>query len=563
MSKCYNESEFYRAAKAFVEEHKEEKLFLYAVEIENFHIYNLWYGHESGEAYSTDVGRILAECMQRFGGIAGHISGPSFVCLLPNGDQVVNDVQEEISERNKHGEECAGFFTIIGIYHVSDPTLPIEMMYDRAVIALDALRGNYAMRSIHYNPDMDRELDEEVRMLADIRRGLKEDEFTFFIQPKCDMRSGKILGGEALVRWIHKEEGMISPGKFIPILEKSGFTVIVDQVIWEKVIAWQRDRLNAGLRPIPVSFNISRTDLFAIDVPSKLIELCEKYDIPHALVELEITESAYAEYFNEIKSTVQRLSDAGFPMLMDDFGSGYSSLNMLRSMNFDILKFDMKFLRSSEEERTRGLEILESVVNMARLLIVPVIIEGVETQEQVEYLTEMGCRYAQGYFYYKPMPVAEFEELLSDPSNVSYDGYVSKRVEQVHMREFLEDIPSTEMMINNMMGPVGFYEQFEDHIEIIRVNEPYFNLFGEGSSESITVIREHTSPEDYAYIKKLFQKAADQPMRGATGTFHYRRETGEPLWVLMRIFYLHERSGHKRFYGSLTDLSTLEKKTGT
>ena len=558
---CLGEAAFYAEVPHYLfSAHDEGEGFsLYAIAIENFRIFNLWHGHVEGDRYVAGYAKRLLECAETFGGIVGYFGNGRFAYLVPEKDGRVNEVQEKLYQEDTVDVGAVGFRTMIGIYRIEDKTLAPETMYDRAAIALDALRGNLSMRHIHYNPEMDRELDEEIQMLGDIRRGLTDHEFTFYLQPKCDMRTGKILGAEALVRWIHGEQGLVSPGKFIPILEKSGLTVVVDQVVWEDVIKWLRSWIDAGHKPLPVSVNISKTDLFAINVADTLIGLCAKYKVPHHLVELEITESAYAEYFEEIKGVITELKEAGFPMLMDDFGSGYSSLNMLKKIDFDILKFDMKFLRvDDEEERKRGLEVLESVVNMARLLIVPVIIEGVETQDQVEYLTEMGCRYAQGFFYYKPMPVQDFEALLSDDDNVNYEGYVSKRVEQVHMREFLEDMPSTEMMINNMMGPVGFYELAEDHIEVIRVNEPYYNLFGSGASKSITIIREHTSPEDYAYIKNLLKQAEDNPMKGATGTFHYRREDGRELPVLFRVFFLNEHGGKKRFYGSVTDLSLVD-----
>ena len=573
---CHGENAFYTEVRNYFKTPHvaEEGFALYAIAIENFRIYNLWNGHEEGDRYVSGFAKKLLECADEYDGVVGYFGNGKFAFLLPEKAGRVNEVQKRLQETDDRGIEAAGFRPMIGIYHIEDTTLAPETMYDRAAISLQAIRGNYAMRYVHYNPDMDRELDEEIQMLSDIRRGLEAHEFTFYLQPKCDMRTGRILGAEALVRWIHGEQGLVSPGKFIPILEKSGLTVVVDQVVWEDVIKWQREWIDAGNRPLPVSVNISKTDLFAINVADTIIGLCAKYKVPHHLVELEITESAYAEYFDEINAVVKELQEAGFPMLMDDFGSGYSSLNMLKKINFDILKFDMKFLRVEDDmERQRGLEVLESLVNMARLLIVPVIIEGVETQDQVEYLTAMGCRYAQGFFYYRPMPVKEFEELLADDDNVNYDGYVSKRVEQVHMREFLEDMPSTEMMINNMMGPVGFYDVYEDHVEIIRVNEPYYNLFGEGASRSLTVLREHMTTRDYQRLRVLLKEAEEKPMKGASDIFHYMRKDGKSLPVLFRAFYLNEISGHKRFYGSLTDLSIIgdmlkhygmsEKKPGT
>ena len=283
---CFDENTFYREARKYLDNTPGTKqgFALYAMEIENFRIYNLWHGREAGHAYVAGYAGRLKSYAEKEGGVIGCFGDSHFAYLVPEKEDRVNELQAYLNEWHKSKEESAGFHPMIGIYHIDDVSLDVETMYDRAALALDGVRGNYAMRVMHYNPDMDKELDEEIVMLSDIRRGLKEHEFTFYLQPKCDMRTGEILGAEALVRWIHKEQGLVPPGKFIPILEKSGFTVIVDQVVWEDVIAWQRKWIDAGKKPLPVSVNISKTDLFAINVPDVLIGLCAKYNVPHHLV---------------------------------------------------------------------------------------------------------------------------------------------------------------------------------------------------------------------------------------------------------------------------------------
>ena len=192
---------------------------------------------------------------------------------------------------------------------------------------------------------------------------------------------------------------MVSPGVFVPVLEKNGFIASLDRYVWKNVCQWLRSWLDKGHQPVPISINVSRIDIFSMDVPAYLTELLQTYDLPAKLLKVEITESAYAESNDKIIRTVKQLRDAELLVMMDDFGSGYSSLNMLKSIAVDVLKLDMRFLDIDEEEESKGVGILESVVNMARQMRMPIIVEGVETQKQESYLLKLGCRYSQGFYY--------------------------------------------------------------------------------------------------------------------------------------------------------------------
>ncbi|MBP3710789.1 MAG: EAL domain-containing protein [Treponema sp.] len=554
---CYNEKTFYRETDVYLQKNHGIAHSMLAIEIDNFRFFRLWYGKELGDTYLSLVAKTLLQFQTQFGGIVGYFGGAQFALCIPSDAQQIQMIEKKLAECRVLPSDINGFFTVTGIYHIDDGMLSSEVMYDRAAIALASVRGNHLARSVEYDKDIGKVLDEEIKMLADIQRGLDEDEFVFYVQPKCDMRSGKILGAEALVRWIHKDSGLVLPGRFMPLLEKSGFTSFIDKFIWEKVCAWQRSWIDSGHKPLPISVNVSRTDLFSFDVAAFFIALVKKYDIAPHLIEIEITESAYAENYTAIGEAINKLKEAGFPMLMDDFGSGYSSLNMLRNISFDILKFDMKFLRGSDESRKRGLDILESVVNMARLINVPVIMEGVETTDQVKFLVDMGCRYAQGYYYYKPMSVQDFETLLADETRVDYSGYTGKSVDQIHLRELMESTDVTDTLLNDLMGPVAFYDMFGGTIEIERVNEPYYRYFQAGSDSTLSVADGHVQKSEYGKLQEQFERAYRDAPKGAFGAFHYTRRDGSIRWVYLRLFFLREQNGHRHFYGSLTDISGL------
>ena len=287
-----------------------------------------------------------------------------------------------------------------GVYRIEDPASPVSIMCDRAVIALRTVKGSYFDRVALYDPGMREALVLEREVVAGIESALREDRIELFLQPKCNIRTGKIVGAEALARWRHPERGIVAPGEFIPLIERNGLVRSLDLRVWEKTAAWIRGLIDEGVQPVPVSVNVSRADIYLVDVAAELHALVERYGIEPSLIEVEITESAYSERPDRIVAAFDELAERGFTVLMDDFGSGYSSLNMLKDINVDVLKIDMRFL---DRDDRRSKDIMESVIRMARWLDLPVIAEGVETREQVNFLLDVGCSYAQGYYYARPM----------------------------------------------------------------------------------------------------------------------------------------------------------------
>ena len=257
---------------------------------------------------------------------------------------------------------------------------------------------------------MDQLLDEHA-LLHDVEAALERREFEVYFQPKCNMLTEKVVGAEALARWRHPTRGLIPPSSFIPLFERNGFIKQLDLYIWEETARRLRRWIDMGHRPLPVSVNISRTDILTMDVCAALEEILRRYRLEPSLLELEITESTYVNQPEAVIRTVERLMRRKFTILMDDFGSGYSSLNMLNNVNVDILKLDMRFL---EHNGQKSKDILESVVHMSKWLDLPLIAEGVEYQWQVDFLKELGCVYAQGFFFYRPMPAEDYEALLLD-----------------------------------------------------------------------------------------------------------------------------------------------------
>nr|WP_318692767.1 EAL domain-containing protein [uncultured Treponema sp.] len=269
---------------------------------------------------------------------------------------------------------------------------------------------------------MVKDLEYDLQIITEIERGLDEYEFTFFLQPKCSILDNKIVGAEALVRWNNKIRGFISPGEFIPTLEKNGKVMKVDVYIWEQVCKTIRKWMNEGKKPVPISVNVSRIDIFSVDVPTVFSNLINIYNIDPKYLEIEVTESAFMDDTRILKSVIQRLREKGFTILIDDFGSGYSSLNMLKDVQADILKMDMKFFDLNSSNYEKGVSIIKSVVDLSKNMKLTIIAEGVETSEQINLLKGMGINYVQGFYYYKPIPINEYESLIADENNISTDG---------------------------------------------------------------------------------------------------------------------------------------------
>ena len=295
-----------------------------------------------------------------------------------------------------------------GIYRIEERDIDVSLMYDRAVLALENIKDDYHCHTAWYEPSMRERAVRNRQISEELRPALEDGQIRPWLQPIVD-REGKTIGAEVLVRWIHPEEGIRSPASFIPMFEKNGMIADVDRFIWRKaceiLARWKQEGKDLFL-----SVNISPRDFYLMDVPAELNRLVREYDVEPAKLRLEIIESTLMEGAEERMNILRALHDAGFCIEMDDFGSGYSSLNLLREMPVDVLKIDMIFLR---QETARANAIVRQVIALTAELGIVSLTEGVETKQQYDNLMEMGCLLYQGYWFAKPMPVEDFESFIS------------------------------------------------------------------------------------------------------------------------------------------------------
>ena len=329
---------------------------------------------------------------------------------------------------------------------------------------------------------------------------------------------------------------------------------------WEQVFRWLRHLIDSGIQPVPVSLNVSRMCIFSMDVPATFSSLAEKYGIDPALVKAEITETAYVEDEGQVRAAVSELQRRGFLVMMDDFGSGYSSLGMLRTVNVDVIKLDAQFLRFSIGEEQKGIHILESIINMIKSLSIPLIVEGVDSPALVHYLKDVGCRYMQGFHYYRPMPFEQFEALIALPGNTDPRGIGLVHHEQLHLREFLDSSIYSDAMLNNILGPVAFYARKDDNVDIVRFNSQFLHLITIGADvmeERRFGIQGFFYPDDRQKFFDMLTDAGKDPINGAEGLFRVYLPDGGIFWMYLRVYYLREENGRQLFYGSARDMTEI------
>lgn len=392
-----------------IKAHPNEQIAFIQFDVEQFKIINENYGVDTGDdllQFFNDSLALICTDDQPFCRLTADVY--MVVTVFPDREWLLDFIHKiESMLCGYHGLE---YRLVFGVCVVEDRTAHTRRHGDNASLARQLIKGNALENINFYESGMKSKLQQKKSIEDDMHKALLNHEFVMYLQPKHSISSGRIIGAEALVRWMHPVHGMVSPGEFIPVFEKNGFILKLDCFIWEEACKKIKGWIDAGVTPVPISVNISREYVNSFDVITKLTELVKKYRIPMKLLELEITESADGSGVEEI---VVKMKEAGFTMLMDDFGSGYSSLNMLKSTPFDVLKIDRGFLEEFMDS-DRGRKIIQHTISMSRDIGLDIIAEGVETVEQAKFLSDCGCDAAQGFYYSKPLPAAEFDKRLAE-----------------------------------------------------------------------------------------------------------------------------------------------------
>lgn len=543
--------------------HLDSQWCMIAVDIKHFKLFQELNGTDKGEELLIRFAEDIHTVAEMTGGLACYRGQDDYGLLMPFDQKMIDRLFSTLCQEINTLSGTSGFCPIFGICMVYDADLSALDQFNRAALTAEEIKDDLQYHIRIYDPDTHERHVEEFKLLAEFKEAIECGEIVFHLQPQVNVDTGRIVGAESLARWKKADGSYVSPTLFVPVLEKYGVVTDLDTFLWEETCAWMRGMIDKGITPVPVSLNVSRINIFTVDVPEFLSRLAEKYGLSTSLIEVEITESAYVEDEERIQNTVTELRRRGFRVLMDDFGSGYSSLNMLRNISVDIIKLDAQFLRFSLGEEQRGINILESIINMTKSLSTPIIVEGVETPALVRYLKDLGCRYMQGFYYYRPMSPDQFEALISLPGSVDPKGIVAQRNEQLHIREFLDDDIYSDAMLNNILGPVAFYSlnDTQKNVDIIRFNSQFLHLIGldtDVMEERRNHIQDYIHPEDREKFFGILHAARGDKINGGEGLIRVFKPNQSLFWMQLRVYHLRREKETDIFYASARDMTEIQ-----
>ncbi len=405
----YNREFFFRYAAQLDTVHPDKETDAVVLDINHFHMINERYGREFGDRVLRSVAEKLREAVSDSGGIVCRRESDMFLIYCPHREGYREILESICVEMNEDYHVRAR----MGVYSNVDRTLDMEHRFDRAKQAADTVKNSYSQAVGIFDEAMhEKELYAE-QLLEDFHTAIQEKQFSVFYQPKYDVRPDTpvLNGAEALIRWRHPKLGQVSPGSFIPLFEENGLIRELDSYVWKAAAAQIRDWKDRFGRLVPVSVNVSRIDLNDPPLLEMLKKTVDDAGIGREDLLLEITESAYTDDADRIIGVTNALRESGFSIEMDDFGAGYSSLNMITALPIDTLKLDRQFILTAFREG-KDTRLIEAVIGLARSLGLTTVAEGVETEEQMLTLKALGCDTVQGYYFSKPLPAEEFEKLL-------------------------------------------------------------------------------------------------------------------------------------------------------
>ncbi|MCC0784153.1 EAL domain-containing protein [Clostridioides sp. ES-S-0108-01] len=419
LSGIKNKEKFRKDSMYILKNYYQDNFYLVQLDVNKFKYINEMFGYAEGNKILIHIAQVLNNNMNKYE-ICARMDNDHFILLISC------DTEDKLLDRlSKINNEICNLKTInsskykivmsSGIYKVTkkDDIKKIDLLIDRANIAAKSKKEKYEHSYSFFNEDTRNRLYKEKQLEDNMNKALEKGEFILHYQPKYSLNDiNEIKGAEALIRWNSPELGFISPADFIPLFEKNGFIVNIDMFVFEEVCKTLNKWINKGYTPVPISVNMSRVHLYRDNFIENITDLINKYNISPEFIELELTESVVFDNLNILINIMKKIKKIGFLISMDDFGSGYSSLNLLKDLSFDVLKLDRGFLIETTDTK-RGKIIISKIVEMAKAINIEVICEGVETYEQVEFLKEIGCDKVQGYLFAKPMPLDEFENHLS------------------------------------------------------------------------------------------------------------------------------------------------------
>ena len=548
----YNREYFYRYAEQWDQYHRDAEMDAIVVDVNHFHMINERFGTDYGDEVLRRIGTALRAAVEDRDGIVCRREADTFLVYCPHGidyEAMLDDTSFKLMEENEDGTLL---WLRMGVYPSVDKEIDIGRRFDHAKLAADTIRGSFTRRVGFYDSEMHANELYSEQLIQDFDVAIRERQFVVFYQPKFDVRHEEpfLASAEALVRWQHPKLGMVSPGVFIPLFEENGLIQRLDLYVWREtarqIKEWER---RLGYK-VPVSVNVSRIDMYDPHLVETFAALLGEYDLDARDMLLEITESAYTQDSKQIIETVGRLRDLGFRVEMDDFGTGYSSLSMISSLPIDALKLDMQFIRNAFSGR-QDTRMLEVIIDIADYLSVPVIAEGVETEDQMLVLKAMGCDYVQGFYFSRPVPAADFEPFVIKRRGQEQEEYGVAQDERlgtlwqstITYASIVQALAVDYFSIYYVDTTNDTFVEYSSHeqrpeLGVKKSGEDFFGLIRKN-------IGSHVHPDDVDMFLSVFTKenvlASLEKNRTFTLTFRLMVE-GVPTYVHMKATRIEGRS---------------------
>lgn len=554
-----NQQGFFEDTQKLLAQHPSVSFCLIYWNIRKFRTTNDLFGWEAGDRILVQWANTLHEILKDELAVYGRLDHDNFVCCVTEAF-LQNNEWTKLGEINYFaGETEYHFYSCCGLYRITDASLPLTTMLDKARAAMETIKNNYMTLYAWYDDSMWNSLLEEQQMNIEFKNAIEEKQFKVYYQPICRATDGLITSAEALVRWQHPVKGMISPGTFIPLFEKNGFISILDRYVWDEVCAMQQSRLDQGLATVPVSVNVSRVEFYNPALCDDIKNIAKKHNISPDLLKIEITESAYADNPVQVQEAVKKLHAYGFTVLMDDFGSGYSSLNMLKDLPIDVLKIDMRFLDNLDTSQKATI-VLESIIRLAKWMKLSVVSEGVETQKEWEYLKSVECDAVQGYYFYKPMPQEDYIALLnrSAANSTNLLFHSAPEVDDTILDIFNQTNTMESVLFYSMIGGMGLLEVNGNDVEILRVNNGYYEtVYNSLPRERNLVNHPFEEPERSFMLEQC--RLAKEEAKVRQFQLHHKRKDGVYVWLSVKLRYMGGSPNRSLFLFSLDNIEELKQ----
>lgn len=558
----YNRKGFYKYTREMINQHSEIQFCLIYWNVRRFKVVNNMFGWHTGDKILIQLADSMKKMLEGEIATYGRMERDNFICCVPveviskKNWMKMGDINCSVGDMDYHLSCC------YGLYKITDASLSISEMGDKARLAMETVKDNYVCSYAWFDENMWESIVEEQKLSNDFKTAIAEKQFKVYYQPVCRAEDGKVTAAEALVRWQHPKRGLISPGIFIPLFERNGFISVLDRYVWSEVCRMLRSVLDEGLEVVPISINVSRVEFYNHHLCEDIRNIVDSYKLPHELIKIEITETAYSDNPRQVQEAVSKLHDYGFVVLMDDFGSGYSSLNTLKDLPIDVLKIDMKFLDSFETSQKSTI-ILETVIRMAKWMKLRVVAEGVEHRKEWDYLKSVECDLVQGFYFYKPMPEDDFLMLLK---RISEEGTVSQIDDASELENTIADVLrggnlQNSSLFYDMLGGMGVLEMTDESLEIIQVNRGYYEVIynsDKGHQEDISVLnKEVVEPERSILMEKC--RLAKEKRSVQQVQLHHLREDDTYVWLNVKLRYVGRQGKRSLFYFAIDNIDDMKK----